>query len=196
MLEAWELRKAEYLKRLEEDRRRGRLDPDIVDLLELLNSKPEYYTTSSCSGRIQVKACRLPGDKFEMVVVAKWHRPVEAWEVEAVLNFSDEPDIWLSVQPPILHVACRDLSSALRLLALARNAGFKHSGIQGVREDRVMVEITASERMEAPLRLSRVLAMRGEALVELVERANELLLRGKEKLWRLKRALSSDPPIH
>ena len=100
MLEAWELRKAEYLRRLEEDRRRGRLDPDIVDLLELLNSKLEYYTTSSCSGRIQVKACRLPGDKFEMIVVAKWHRPVEAWEVEASKGewlrlYLEHPSAWV-----------------------------------------------------------------------------------------------------
>jgi len=32
-----------------------------------------YYTTSSCSGRVQVYASRLPGMKFDMVTLGKWH---------------------------------------------------------------------------------------------------------------------------
>jgi len=183
-LDPFEAGRARALGSLMRDLEAGRVDPDIVPLLSLLNSSPRYYTTSSCSGRIQLAATRLPGEKFRMVVVAKWHRPLQPRELREVLAASRYPDLWMAVQGPILHVACRSLEAALALLEAARRAGLKHSGIQGLGE-RVMVELLSSDRIEAPLRLGGVDVMRGRVLDEFVERANEVLLRAKSRLDRL-----------
>lgn len=121
-------------------------------------------------------------------MLAKWHRPIEVYELEAVVEASNEENIWFSVHPPILHVVARDLPSARKLLVTARNNGFKHSGIQGLGK-RIVVEIMSMEKIEAPLRLEGLPIVAVEAYPILVRTANELLLRGKGRLERLWKAL-------
>lgn len=170
----------------------GLIDADIIPLLSSINSLADYYTTSSCSGRIQLAATYLPGEKFIMLVVAKWHRPVSLGELQEVLDVCPHDNLWLSVQGPILHVACRNLDAALRLLTIARAAGFKHSGIMWVGE-RTMVELVASDRIEAPLKLNGKYVLRDETLTDFVERVNRVLLRAKERLAKFERTLESLP---
>lgn len=44
--------------------KKGSIDEQIVDLVRHINSLPDYFTTSSCSGRIcvfsEVTSCTLP----------------------------------------------------------------------------------------------------------------------------------------
>lgn len=163
----------------------GKVDSDIVELLEIINATRDYYTTSSCSGRIQLAACEHPGEKGKLRVIAKWHRPIEVWELVFALDNSQEPSVWFSVHPPIFHIIARDLRAARKLLAAARNNGFKHSGIQGLGK-RVTVEVMTMERLETPLRLSGIELFQPWAYPYIVKTANELLSRSKERLKRLK----------
>jgi len=171
---------------------RGVVDPDALPLLSLINSLRDCYTTSSCSGRIQLAATRLPGEKTRMVVVAKWHEPVSVQELREVLAACKHGDLWISVQGPILHVACRGLGPALRLLKAAHRAGLKHSGLLWAGR-RVIVEIAAADRVEAPLRLSGRTIVDEGCLGEFVERLNAVLRRTKGRLMRLQSALADQP---
>jgi len=170
----------------------GTVDPDIVPLLSVLNGLDGYYTTSSCSGRIQLAATRLPGEKFAMLVVAKWHRRVALEEVKEVLERCHHEDLWISAQGPILHVACRDLGAALRLLEIAHRVGLKHSGVLWVGK-RVVAEIVGPDKVEVPLRLCGKPMLREESLALLVDRLNEVLERSKARLRRLEAALRGLP---
>ncbi|OYT62075.1 MAG: hypothetical protein B6U69_02445 [Thermofilum sp. ex4484_15] len=187
-MDPWELRKRQFLSKLEGDLKKGKLDEDILGVLNLINSLKCYYTTSSCSGRIELTVAKWPGDKFGMKVVGKWHREVEVREVEKYLNDAYE-DLWLLVQPPIIHVVSSGLIQADRLIKLARASGFKHSGIQSLREDRIVLEIMGSERMEVPLIVGGRLLVNESRLKELVEVANFILRKGKEKLRKLSSSL-------
>lgn len=182
---AFDAEKASALKVLFQVMERGLVDPDIIPLLSALNSRPNYYTTSSCSGRIQLAVTELPGGKFRMLVLAKWHRPIEARELQAILPSTEHCNLWLAVQGPIIHVACRDLPSSLLLLSASRRAGLKHSGVLWVGAKRVVVELVASDRMDVPLRLSGLDIIPSESLELLVERANRVLERGKARLSKL-----------
>ncbi|RLE77903.1 MAG: hypothetical protein DRJ56_01355 [Thermoprotei archaeon] len=185
----WELRKRQFLRRLVREAEEGRVDPDVLPLLEAINSMDGYYTTSSCSGRVQVYASRLPGMKFDMVTLGKWHWRVTADEVREAASRGGHGDVWLAALPPILHVVAKDLAKASELLRVAREVGFKHSGILSVREERVVLELRASERIEAPLLLDGEWVVTEEGLDRLVERANELLMTSKRKVGRLLLAL-------
>ena len=44
--------KSKYLKDLKKVIEEGEVDFRIIDTLNILNSKEDYYTTSSCAGRI------------------------------------------------------------------------------------------------------------------------------------------------
>lgn len=186
----WSELRLKALRQLEEHKRLGKVDNDIIWLLDLINSNPDYYTTSSCSGRIQVASGQHPGEKGKLRVLAKWHRTIDLGELLAVVSTSLEDNIWFSVHPPIFHIASKDLQAARRLLVAARNCGFKHSGIQGLGK-RIIVEIMSMEKIETPLRLKGVQIISYDSYSLLVNVANEMLTRGKEKLPRLAKAFEN-----
>lgn len=55
------------------------------------------------------------------------------------------------VEPPILHICCKDVKSASVLINHSHTHGFKSSGIFSIKPDKVMVEIKGSEKLEVPL---------------------------------------------
>lgn len=156
----------------------------------MINRNPDLYTTSSCSGRIQVAASHLPGDKGIMRILAKWHRKISPIELELVVSSTKEPDIWFAVHPPIFHIAAKDLDTAKTVLNMARNNGFKHSGIQGMGK-RFIVEIMSMEKLETPLRLKGVEIIPMENYPYLVDVANKMLEKAKRRLKPLGEAFLS-----
>ena len=186
----WSIRRREALRRLEEHVRQGRVDPDVIDLLKVINSLGYAFTTSSCSGRIQLYQAELPGSKFEMKTLGKWHRPVKASEVRERIRGEN---VWLAVLPPILHISVRRDKEA-HFLSLLRESGFKRVGIFSISDDEALIEASGSERLETPLILSGVRTYREEALSLIVEAANRLLLKSKTRLTRLKEVLSREAP--
>ncbi len=179
----WEKFKRNKVEKLEEAKKRGEVDEDIIPLLDLINSFDCFVTTSSCSGRIVVLDIPNLGDKLRAKFLGKWHRTVNAEEILDCLD-RIESNVWLISYPPILHVACRDLVCANDLMKIANNSGFRRCGIISL--SRFVVEITSFERLEAPLAFEGRVVVDREYIDILTKFANEKLLRGKEKLERLK----------
>ena len=129
-------------------------DEEIAGIIEKINSFDDFFTTSSCSGRIVLICLPEIGAKREAKFIGKWHRPVTKEEVlDAIKNCagaSEKGEIWLLSQSPILHVACRDLEKAKALLKIAIESGFKYSGIKAIssKDRKVVVEIMSTERMD------------------------------------------------
>ncbi|GAB6946559.1 hypothetical protein JCM16161A_06890 [Vulcanisaeta sp. JCM 16161] len=189
----FDARKSVFVKRLIEEGSQHRVDFDIYDFLLAFNkSLNDYYTTSSCSGRIALaKAPRLSYSKgsglFKFLV--KWHRPVTYNEVINVINGIDDGDVWLLVRAPIMHFVARDLNGALKMLRIAREAGFKHSGIYSVTHDGVVVEVQGEDRFEIPLIINGRLVVPMDSLRRIVDVANETLMFGKFRLAHLIRLI-------
>jgi tRNA wybutosine-synthesizing protein 3 len=180
----FEAAKARALERLQ---RRG-ADEEIAGILQKINAHTDYYTTSSCSGRIVLILLPEIGAKREARFIAKWHRAVRSEEVLAVMGDAPfaEGELWLLAQSPIIHVACRTVEKAGVLLRLALDAGFKYSGMKGIASDTgiVVVEMLSTEGMDVPV-TSRDKVLVDEAYVGfIVTKANFMLHRGKEKLKR------------
>jgi len=182
----WEEFKKANLERLKVAKEDGSVDEDMIPLLDLINSFDCFVTTSSCSGRIVILDVPKIGDKVRAKFLGKWHRTVKLEEVKDALEKS-QTVTWLISDPPIIHVACRDLECARVLMNIANESGFRRCGIISLR--RLIVEITSFERLEVPLALNRRVLVNEEYLNFLVKVANEKLLRGKEKLKRLESKL-------
>jgi len=192
----FEKRKRRALERLAE---RG-ADADIVAILERINRLENFFTTSSCSGRIVLLKIPHAGSKREAEFFAKWHRPVSAAEVLLALRSmqgrnagysaasGEREEIWLIEQPPIIHVACRDLRSAEEMLKVAYASGFKYSNLKSLKH--FVVEILSTERMDVPLCECGRMLCTAEYIEFVVSRANFLLNRAKRKLKRLLENLS------
>jgi tRNA wybutosine-synthesizing protein 3 len=176
-----------------EEGAQNRVDFDIYDFLLTFNkSLNDFYTTSSCSGRIALaKAPRLSYSKgsglFKFVV--KWHRPVTYGEVMNVLSNIDSGDVWLLVRAPIIHFVARDIHGALTILRMAREAGFKHSGIYSVTHDGVVVEVQGEDRFEVPIIINGKLIVTMDDLRRIIDIANETLIFGKFRLAHLIRLI-------
>ncbi len=173
---------------LERLRIRG-ADEEVKGILEKINRRDGFFTTSSCSGRIALIWLPEIGAKQEARFIGKWHRRVRKAEVlEAMSDATPhiKGEVWLIAQSPILHVACRSLEKATALLRIAIESGFKYSGIKAIAKDdgKVMVELMSTERMDVPLASDDVMFCSEEYLDFILPKANFMLERGKAKLKR------------
>jgi tRNA wybutosine-synthesizing protein 3 len=158
----------------------GKIDCAILPLVGRINSLDDYYTTSSCSGRIAViEAGRKP---------AKWvfvshEKTAPENIIEALSSYSGQKELWFRVEPMILHVRCRSLERAQSLVDIARSIGFRRSGIQATGA-KIMVEISSSEIIDA-------LIFKEKALVDssyialLAEEADKKLEESHKKIKKL-----------
>jgi tRNA wybutosine-synthesizing protein 3 len=144
----FEKQKRHAVNKLDVSIRVGDADAGVVKLLKLINACEDYYTTSSCEGRIQV--FQDVGSKKDNKTLGCWHRKVTILEVLESLK-PVRGVVYFKFEPPILHVAARGIAAARKLLIAAREAGFKKSGIQAVKEERFMVELASTENIDAPV---------------------------------------------
>ncbi len=182
----WKKFKLRVMKTLQEHINEGKVDREILSILKKINSFPFFVTLSSCAGRICVIDVPRFGEKKACKFLGKWHRSVSTEEiVKTVENGLHE--VWLLAQPPILHVACKTLEDAKVLLVIANESGLRDSGIISLKKN--IVRITSSERIETLLALNKKVFVNKEYIAVLVKKANEKLLRGREKLRKFEKKI-------
>ncbi|KAK1680165.1 hypothetical protein QYE76_041013 [Lolium multiflorum] len=177
---------------------KGGVDAPIAQLLDALNSHPDLFTTSSCSGRISVLAQPTPKPHTSDPKPKKkargggWvyisHDPADPDAVVELL-FSGTgggekgagDELVFRFEPMIVAVECRDVSAAASLVAAAIHAGFRESGITSLQR-RAMVAIRSSIRMEVPLGLTDELVVSPEYIRYLVNIANCKMEANKKRM--------------
>ncbi len=132
----------------------GEVDQDIIDVLELINSLPFAYTTSSCSGRIMLIDIPPSEKKFESIRIARWHQVINFetfWKT--IVNYKPNGTLWLKVDSFIIAFAVSDIRWASFFLRLARLLGLKYSGIRSInlRGGYIIVDISSTEHVHLPL---------------------------------------------
>lgn len=159
----------------------GEIDSAIKELVEKINSFDDYFTTSSCSGRIVLQTGER---KTEIEWVKVSHDEVDLDWVKSVELPSKL--LWFRMEPMILHVACSSVEKAQELLDKAQPI-FKKSFIQTTR-NKILVEIKGSEYIETPVADGKWL-VDDDYLQVLIEEANKKLKRTREKIKLLKDGL-------
>ena len=123
--------------------KKGSVDKQIVSLIKLLNKHKDYYTTSSCAGRIMILK---PGNKKHQT---KWllvsHDPVKSFKLKPSKEMT-----WFRYEPLILHICCRTIDDAKKLMKITSNSAFKHSGIISIK-NKIIFEIVGIDYMDIPL---------------------------------------------
>jgi len=190
LIQLWIERREYFIKRLMKEHSEGRTDVDILDLLNLINSSQNYYTLSSCSGRIQIIEGRNYSKRKELRSIAKFHYGITKDDLINSFQNIKGDYAWISLQPPIIHIAAKSLDDAIKLLKIARASGFKHSGIQSKNPDRYVIELNSSFRLDIPLRYKGVNLIKQEDIELLVELLNENLKSAKECIIKFKENLS------
>ena len=185
--------KTARMEKLERKICAGEVDSEIVPIVEAINSNPDYFTTSSCAGRVALIEMPELGDKENASFLGKWHREVELTEVAAAYSKAQNTTIvFLLAQSPIIHVRCRSTRSAVELRNLALESGLKYSTLKSLtlnskdEAQKIVVEILSSENIHVPIARRKKLFPDEEYLAFLVTNANQALRRAQEKLERFK----------
>ena len=177
-------RKQDVLSKIDKSHKGG-CDEKILELCEKINSLSNYYTTSSCSGRVVLM---LDKDKKKGNLFLKiYHNLISFNQLKRDLDkmIKESKKIKFKMEPCILHVACRNLKDAQILHDKAKLAGWKKSGIIAS-EKRFVVELNSTEKLEFPIIKNRKILVDKEFLRIIVTESNKKLKKSWEKIEKLK----------
>lgn len=165
--------KKTFLAKLDKSRK-GNIDEKIIFLIDKINQDENYYTTSSCSGRVTM--IKRNGKKNETEWLKVSHDLID----RNFFEINEEGMVWLRLEPLILHVACKDLEYADRLLEKAKKF-YKKSCLLSFK-NKIIVEVRGSEFIEMPF-YNKELLFSGdmEELKDLINDKLELIWEKTEK---------------
>ncbi len=173
--------KADFLSKKDRSRK-GKIDEGIKQLVSLINSRGDCYTTSSCAGRI---ALFSPAQNKRLT---KWHFLSHSHacfeEVKRALRSIGQEDVWLRQESFILHVCCKSLADAQRLLGLTAKLGLKRSGITTLKR-KIVVELIGTEHFDTIVAKRGKVIASEEFLKVLVAEANSRLRKNSARIRQL-----------
>jgi|SRR3989344_9491831 len=168
----------------------GQIDRHILKLCGIINDKDQYYTTSSCSGRIILLKDVEIKDKENFLF--KSHDKISFSDLKkeiekAAANYKGR--VKFKFDACILHVACKDLVSAQKLYDKAKLSGWKRNGIQSSTNGRFVLELNSSERLEFPVLDKGKVLVSDEFLKIIVSESNKSFEKCWDKIKRLERVV-------
>ncbi|XP_036898213.1 tRNA wybutosine-synthesizing protein 3 homolog isoform X2 [Sturnira hondurensis] len=134
--------------------RKGSVDEDVAEIVQLLNGQEQFFTTSSCSGRIILLDGSINGFEVQKRN-CRWllvtHKPCIKDDMIVALKNANG-DAVLKFEPLVLHIQCQQLQDA-QILAVRSTHGLEvplsHKGKLMVTEDYIdfLLKI-ANQKME------------------------------------------------
>uniref|UniRef100_A0A3Q3XRL2 tRNA wybutosine-synthesizing protein 3 homolog n=1 Tax=Mola mola TaxID=94237 RepID=A0A3Q3XRL2_MOLML len=161
--------------------KKGSVDEDITHVVSLLNSCEEFFTTSSCSGRIILidgvrDACEVQKQNCVWLFVSHQKCTSDESNGDAVFKF----------EPFVLHVQCRQLDDAQLVHSVAINSGFRNSGLTVSKTGKIMTAVRSTHGLEVPLSNEGKVLVEEEYIHFLTRIANQKI---EENLRRIQRSV-------
>jgi len=152
-----------------------------------LNKSEDYISLSSCSGRIVL--IKNVVKKGPGLFVLRTHDKVSFKELKKALNNYSGEGLVYKQEACILHVACRDLETSMKLLRLAQESGWKQSGIISIGSNRVVVDLRSTEIISFLIHNGKKTLVDDDFLKNLVVESNNKLARTWKKIKKLEKSL-------
>lgn len=176
--------KKHHKETYEEAKAIGRMDEDFIPLCDYIVTTKNYFTSSSCAGRIALIALGEEETKQESAFYRKWHRTVKESEVlEAVHEFNGTV-LWFKQEPLILHLGTDNIENSKKVLVLCEKVGIKRAGIKVAKDGKFIVEILGTQNIDAPIKEGKMIAS-DEYLKYLVKKGNEKFKKNQELIEKL-----------
>jgi len=168
--------------------KKGVIDKDILPLVNKINSLEDYYTTSTCSGRILLMYVPEDFKKNQVKWLFSSHDTVKFSDIKETIDNSKEKDIWFRQESAIIHIACKNIDSASKLIEIAKQSGFKRSGIQAASK-RIILELVSTELIMCPVKSNGKVIVDEDYVKVITNEANKGLLRTKQKIKKFTSSL-------
>jgi tRNA wybutosine-synthesizing protein 3 len=167
----------------------GEIDEKIKKLCDIINKKEEYYTLSSCSGRIVL--IRNIDKKKPGLFFFVSHDKIKLPELKKQLDNAEKKkeSLIFKQESFILHVACKTLEDADVFLKKVQEIGMKHSGIINIGEKRIIIEVIESSQLAFPITERGKILVNDDFLKILVSESDKRLEKSWEKIEKLGKIL-------
>jgi len=165
-------------------------DKKIKSLCKKINSFENYYTTSSCSGRIvlMIDEDKKGPELFKVII----HDLIDFDNLKRNLEKiakNNKSLIKFKQEPCIIHIACQTLKDAEEWCKKAQLSGWKRSGIISFGR-RFIVELNSTEKLEFPIINKNKIIVSDEFLKLIIKKSNENLKKSWGKIEKLESYLS------
>ena len=189
----FEKEKKECLARVDKSKK-GCFDDRIVSLLNMINKLDDFFTTSSCSGRVLILVTDEHRKKKDVQWAFSSHEPVDFEQVkQSMSNLQEAEEVYFKFDAFILHVAARSLDDAGIFLEACHKAGLKRAGIISF-SPRFLIEVYANLRLTVPVIRRGKLLVTNDYLETLVEISNGYFEKNFKYIERLKKEISVGLP--
>ena len=167
----------------------GKWDDAIKEICEKLNNSDNYYTTSSCSGRIVL--IKNLKEKAEGVFLFKSHEKITFAQLKKELGRVAEEykqEVYFKQETCIIVTGCKTIEDAQTLVDKFKLAGWKRTGIMASRK-RIIVEAMSTEYIALPIMDKGKMLVDDDYLKRIVKDANGKLERVREKILKFEKLL-------
>ncbi|XP_064645140.1 tRNA wybutosine-synthesizing protein 3 homolog [Lineus longissimus] len=164
--------------------RKGSIDAPIVDLVTFINDRPNYFTTSSCSGRIVLFEESSPAQKKGCRWLLVSHDSVDFNSLKKIIAEEVKGDTVLKFEPFVLHVQCHHLEDAQTMHAVAVASGFRNSGITVGKKGKVITAVRSTHSLEVPLASSGELMVTDKYVEFVIKIANRKMEENMRRIAR------------
>lgn len=164
----------------------GSWDVKIKGLCEKINNNKNYFTTSSCSGRVILMKSSVK--KIKDIFLFRTHDKIGFNELKKALEMTARKYSGLvefQLSSCILHVDCKSFEDAQKLVNKAKESGWKRSGLMTSKK-RFIVELQSTEGISFPVMDKGEMLVDDNFLKIVVREANRKLVRTWDKIKRLK----------
>ncbi len=165
-----------------------KVDPQAISFCKFMESTDNYFTSSSCSGRIVLLEVNKQETKKEAAFHAKWHRTVKFQEIWKELNKKSKDELWFKMEPFILHVGTNNEENARKFLEVVKDCGIKRGGIQVLKEGKIIFEINGTQHISCPVKKGKKILIDKNYAKILVAKANKKLEKNYEILKKFEQA--------
>jgi len=174
-----ERHKNTFLKAVKE----GKADKQMKALCSYIAKTKNYFTSSSCAGRIVLLDLAKNGNKREAAFHSKWHKKVKLKElIKEIKRKQTEEELWFKLDPLILHLGTNSLENAKKILKVTRKTGIRRAGIMVAQEGKFIIELIGTQTMSFPVKRKEKILLEEEYLKNALEKANQKLEKNYNQL--------------
>ena len=179
--------KARHKETLRDAVEKNLADEQLVPLCEFISGTRNFFTSSGCAGRIILIQLPKGESKKDASFHRRWHRQVSFSEVREALREKTKGELWLKMEPFILHIGASTLENAGKILDVMHKAGVKRGGIIVAKPGKFLVELQGTQEMDAPLKKAGKVLVSDPYLRFLVKKASHKMRRNAEMLARFEK---------
>jgi len=191
-IERFAMVKVMHKKSLEKAIAEKKADLQIISLCRFVSKTKNFFTSSSCAGRIILLQLPKGESKREACFHRKWHCVVKEKELWEGIDAETKGELWFKLDPFIFHVGANSLENAKKVLAAMTKAGVKRGGIIVAKPGKFLVELQGSQGIAFPVKKEKKVLVEKEYMKYILERANEKLEKNYTLLKRLEKEFKKE----